>query len=120
MTNTTVVTVFVPSWESDEDSTPSKQAYIVALLGATKNVDGGTHIKKNAAPTHSNDYDVRCDSQGNLSGENRLTNATKVYIWGYGYSLGGTFYECEPVYDDATEIEISKDTEIILWGANSK
>lgn len=120
MKNTTVVTLIVPSWEREEDLQSSDLSHMVTISGATESVNGSTHIKKNAAPTHSNDYDVRCDSQGNLDGENRLIDATKVYIWGYGYSLGGTFYECEPVYDDATEIEISEDTEIILWGANSK
>jgi hypothetical protein len=118
---TTTAKAIIPSWEGvryiDIPSTPS---YTVSLIGATEKVNGGTHIKKNSAPTHSADYDVRCDSEGNLSGVSPLTDATKVYIWGYAYTLDGSYYECEPIYDNATEIEISEDTEIVLWGANSE
>ena len=118
---TATVKAVIPSWEGVEEvDTSSAPSFTVALIGATVSVDGSTHIKKNFAPTHSNDYDVRCNREGELSGEPLLTDATKVYIWGYGYTLDGSYYDCESIYNNATEIEISKDTEIVLWGANSE
>lgn len=120
MTNTVTVRFAVPSWERIKDAETPLSSFTVSLSGATETISGGTHIKKNSAPTHSTDYDVRCDSKGNLSGEYPLTNATKVYIWGYGYTLDGSYYDCEPIYNGAAEIEISENTEITLWGANSE
>lgn len=118
---TTMVKTIIPSWEGEEGAEASYiPSYSVSLVGATVNVDGGTQIKMNSAPTHSDDYDVRCDGEGKLSGEPLLQGATKVYIWGFGYTLDGSYYDCESVYSDATEIEISEDTEIVLWGANSE
>lgn len=118
---TTTVRAIIPSWDGEDyNTTSSPSAFSVALIGATESVNGGTHIKKNSAPTHSEDYDVRCDSHGLLRGEVPLADVTKVYIWGYGYTLNGLHYECEPIYSDATEIEITEDTEIVLWGANSE
>ena len=118
MTNKATVRLCVPSWGGVKSGSSSAPSYSVVLLGATESIDGGTQIKKNEFPSHSCDYDARCDSQGNLSGEYPLSNVEKVYIWGHGYTLNGSYYECEPEYDRAAEIEIEEDTEIILWGAN--
>lgn len=120
MTNTVTVNFVVPSWEGVKYTETPLSSFTVSISGATEDINGGTHLKKNTAPMHSTDYDVRCDSKGNLSGEYPLTNVTKVYIWGYGYTLDGSYYECEPIYNDAAEIDISENTEITLWGANSK
>ena len=117
MTNTALVTVAVPSWDGEKDSFNS--SYSVVLSGATENIDGGTYIKKNTTPASDDDYDVMCDSHGNLNGEYPLTDVTSVYIWGCGYTLDGLYFDCEPTHDNATEIEIAEDTEIMLWGVNS-
>lgn len=127
MTQATVKTI-IPSWEGEtvleegeiSPETPLSPSFTIELIGATVNIDGGTHIKKNSAPTHSTDYDVRCDSEGNLNGESSLTNVNTIYIWGYGYTLNGSYYECEPFYDEATEIKVTQSTELVLWGANSE
>ena len=117
---TKIVKAIVPTWEWVWHENPSTAATnTVSLCGASVTIDGGTQIKKNTAPKHSADYDVRCDSDGNLSGET-LENVTRVYIWGYGYALDGTFYDCETEYSDAAEINISNDTEIMLFGVNSE
>lgn len=115
MTNTDTATVFVPSWERFRNSA---SFYTVALIGATERINGSTHIKKNRAPAHNEDYDVKCDSKGVLSGEIPLLNATKVYIWGYGFAINGDFFDCEADYCRAVEVDITNDTEIILFGAN--
>lgn len=121
MTNTATTTVVVPSWEGTKSCEKSYlSSFTVSLVGATESVNGSTHIKKNSFPMSSEDYDVKCDSEGKLIGEYPLTNATKVYIWGYGYTLNGSYYECEPIFSGATEVEISENTEIILWGANNE
>ena len=118
--DTKIVKAIVPSWEWVYYENPSSaSSNTVSLVGATVTANGGTHIKKNTAPKHSTDYDVRCDSDGNLSGET-LENVTCIYIWGYGYTIDGTFYDCEREYDNATQIEIADDTEITLWGVNSE
>lgn len=117
---TMMVRAVIPSWEgAKEDDKSSAPSFSVVLMGAAESVDGSTRIKKNSAPTHSNDYDVCCNSEGELSGEPLLNDVTKVYIWGYGYTLDGSFYDCESIYNNATEIELSNDMEIVLWGANS-
>lgn len=120
MAKTASVTVCVPSWaEFNSGEKSGTEAFSVALIGATESIDGGTYIKKNDIPTNSDDYDVMCDGCGNLNGEYPLIDVTSIYIWGYGFTLNGSYYDCEPFYDEATEIEIAQDTEIILWGANS-
>ena len=114
MTNIDTTTVIVPSWERIRNSA----CYTVALSGATEKINGSTHIKKNMAPAHNEDYDVKCDSRGVLSGEIPLVKATKVYIWGYGFAINGDFFDCEADYRKAVEFDITNDTEIILFGAN--
>ena len=121
MTNIETVKIVVPSWDSEESEIPSfVPSFSVALVGITENINGSTHIKKNVFPANDDDYDVRCDSQGNLSGECPLLNVTKVYIWGYGFSLNGEYFDCEEEYNNATEVKITDDTEIMLYGANSE
>ena len=127
MTKATVKAI-IPSWEdvkvlAEEEIYPEKPlspSFTIEIIGATVNIDGGTHIKKNTAPIHSTDYDIRCDSKGNLSGKSSLSNVNCVYIWGYGYTLNGSYYECEPFYDEATKIKVTQNTELVLWGANSE
>lgn len=118
------VSAIIPSWEGAKGAEPSSSVpfplFVISILGATESVDGGTYLKKNTVPTHDGDFDIRCDSQGALSGDVPLSNVSKVYIWGYGFTLNGEHFECQAEYDNATEIEITKDTEIVLWGANSK
>ena len=118
MLKTEIVKSIIPSWDGVDDmAVPS---YAVALSGVMVSVDGCTHVKKNDAPTHDGDYDVRCNSQGVLEGEFPLSDVTKVYIWGFGFVINGAHYECEAEFDNAMEIEITEDTEIVLLGANSK